>query len=375
MRSHTSAAFVLAASTLASTTHAQVVRSWTNPAGGTYNVAANWSGGVPTALDTAFFNLGSATPYSVFGPVPTAPHVARLIVGNDKVRFDGFAQAYQVTDAGNSVIVGDQAGDDALLTLMGSAPLRSPDGLVGNAPGSTGLVRLSPSTNIGSSWVTTGDLTVGGHGQGSIDVGERSGVLVQNLILGRSPGSSGSITVAGRTFANVGVRGNAYIGGGPDGPGGTGFLDSAYETVGLTGIGGNLFVYPGGTVYMRGAIGRMNVSGNADMAGRLMADVGGQLMVTGSAALSGNLDLNITAAFLQNPPIGQHFTVLTANGGVTGQFANAPGGFFTDTGAVFTVAYSPISVILTLTAVPSPSGLAAIVLAGCMLTHRRRRSR
>src|SRR3712207_1823581 len=62
-------------------------RNWDEPAGGLFQDAANWSGGMaPGPVDVATFNLSAASPYTVSLGADTS--VRGLDVGGDNVLFD-----------------------------------------------------------------------------------------------------------------------------------------------------------------------------------------------------------------------------------------------------------------------------------------------
>ena len=92
------------------------LHSWSDPAGGLFNDAANWDLGVPKPSDTAVFDLGAGVnPYVVdftgaFGPIIDVKVNRALVVGDDPVVFDLAGGTYllsSTTDPG--VIVGDTA--------------------------------------------------------------------------------------------------------------------------------------------------------------------------------------------------------------------------------------------------------------------------
>src|SRR5882672_330720 len=73
-----------------------VVRNWSNPAGGSFDLATNWSGGsVPASADTALFDLIAAT-YTVTFPSITTTN-DRVIIARDNVTFDILAHEYRLT--------------------------------------------------------------------------------------------------------------------------------------------------------------------------------------------------------------------------------------------------------------------------------------
>lgn len=80
---------------------AQITSNWTNAAGGTFNVAGNWSAGVPGTLDTAFFN-NVAPAYTVtFDNSPS--NAAFNITSNMALTFtnSGGPQTYTISGTGS----------------------------------------------------------------------------------------------------------------------------------------------------------------------------------------------------------------------------------------------------------------------------------
>jgi autotransporter-associated beta strand protein len=136
--------------------------------------------------------------------------------------------------------------------------------------------------------------------------------IVEQGILGGNGGVGGNLTVhSGATFA----------------PGGTGAA-----SIGDFSVGGNFALDAGATL----AIETTSLGvGNVDL-----------LKIAGFAALSGNLNFS---AIDFSPTIGSQFTVLTAAGGVTGEFNTAELPTL-DTGLNWAIHYEPMSVSLEVVA-------------------------
>jgi len=100
------------------------------------------------------------------------------------------------------------------------------------------------------------------------------------------------------------------------------------------------------------AAGRLTVDGNYTQGatGRLAIDIGAAgddlLAVTGTAALDGTLVVTLADGFV--PRVGETFTVLTADGGVTGQFT-AHNGLDLGNGLTLEAQYRPNAVVLVAT--------------------------
>jgi hypothetical protein len=78
-----------------------------------------------------------------------------------------------------------------------------------------------------------------------------------------------------------------------------------------------------------------------------------QLNVTGTAALTGTLNIAIIKSF--KPTIGQTFTILNASTGVTGTFS-VVNGTSIDSTKHFSVSYTPTTVVLTVVSGAAPQG-------------------
>lgn len=157
------------------------------------------------------------------------------------------------------------------LSLTSGSTVLSGDATVGRSGGSTGTVTVYGS---GSAWTNAGSLVVGSQGVGTLSV--TNGGLVSNTdgTIGNSSGSTGTATVAGlgSTWTN---SGNLYIGGNSPRGGGDGVLS----------------ILNGGTVQVDGLlfIDRYNRGGSDYIA----MDTGGMLRLAGNGStdLSSFLDL------------------------------------------------------------------------------------
>jgi T5SS/PEP-CTERM-associated repeat protein/autotransporter-associated beta strand protein len=133
-----------------------------------------------------------------------------------------------VGDSGSGTLVisnGGYVSNGVYFNLIG--------GVIGNAAGSSGLVRVSGS---GSAWIDDGDLYAGNSGAGKLVITRGGFVLDYNGYVGFNPGSSGMVTVSGTgsTWTNFG---DVYVGGNTTGAGGAGTLSitngglvDAYQT-------------------------------------------------------------------------------------------------------------------------------------------------
>ena len=102
---------------------------WTAPVSGSFSTPGNWTpSGPPGASDTANFNTGASTAYTVS---TTITSISRLLVDNDTLSLSTFQlQATSTTLPG--VSLGNNAGDVANLDLSGQ--LSAQQILVGAVP-------------------------------------------------------------------------------------------------------------------------------------------------------------------------------------------------------------------------------------------------
>jgi hypothetical protein len=156
-------------------------------------------------------------------------------------------------------------------------------------------------------------------------------------------------------------------------------------------------VTAGGVVAPGASPGSLNITGNLTLlsTSTLLIELGGPaqgsgydfLGIGGTGILAGNLNVSFLNGYQWNLPADATFTVLTANAGLTGAFANVlNGGRLTtiDGAASFQVNYgfgnglAANSVILSnfIVAVPEPSTYALMALGSLVLLFSlRRRSR
>ncbi|MDP6637397.1 MAG: PEP-CTERM sorting domain-containing protein [Phycisphaerae bacterium] len=163
---------------------------------GLFDAPASWDpSGPPLSGDTALFDLlGSRT--VTFNSSPTN---LSATVGSGHYDFNMQGNTYTLTSA-DSVIVGDQAGSIASLTLEGGT-LAGEDGFIGHAGGADGTVTVD---GAGSSWTNSQDLWVGDGGAGELNVVGGGSVSNAWGYLGHASGVIGRVTVdgAGSSWTN-----------------------------------------------------------------------------------------------------------------------------------------------------------------------------
>ncbi|HEV8292990.1 MAG TPA: hypothetical protein VGP94_13740 [Tepidisphaeraceae bacterium] len=208
------ASVILAAFFWPRSTHA-VTRSWTNPAGGNFNLNTNWSGStVPGAADTALFDTGTASPYTVtFSAASTLND--RLIIGRDNVTFDLSTHSYTLTNGVlPGVTVGEIPTDHGTFHLIHGS-ISDENTLIGRDLGSTGSVTIS---NIGGRLEDDGLPIIGSAGAGQLRI-DTNGLFRSNGgIIAATATSTSSVTVTdpGSSWIcygtlNIGQLGNATL--------------------------------------------------------------------------------------------------------------------------------------------------------------------
>lgn len=239
-------------------------------------------------------------------------------------------------------------------------------GIVGRMAGTSGEVRVRGAM---SRWeMPDGGLTVGWFGDGLLDIRDGGSVICQYGVVGRAGGSDGTVTVASgpdEPGAEWWVFGPLSVGGDLLGnPGGRGRVEIGPWAAAF--VSGSVLVHPAGTIQMsdsllvaeqgitlrgvcrgHGTIGGtfINVDGvlhpddleagqpwelglandyAQQGAATMRVDVigdgaAGRLVLwTGSATLAGTLAATIRTGYV--PPVGSEFEILSAPGGVIGEF-------------------------------------------------------
>ena len=174
-----SSTLLLAALIVGARAHAETY--WTGAVSDRWQVAGNWTAGLPDGGESAIIDTGGAA------RVITRENYADWVVGGDSfdgsvsVESNGFLQAYL--------------------------------GIFGNAAGSTGSLKVS---GAGSEFATTGNFYAGYEGTGSLTI--ESGGKASNALayLGSSAGATGTATATGpgSTWEISGVLNIGFSGGG-----------------------------------------------------------------------------------------------------------------------------------------------------------------
>src|SRR2546421_1669344 len=179
---------------------------WNNPLGGSFHLDANWSGGVPGALDNAIFDLSSPLPYVV--SISSDVFNNQLRVGNDQLQLaftPGVTYSLTSTSAfAPAVIVGDLAADNGQLTLLDATIAAAGQVIVGSDGNGTLVI---PAI----SRLSGGDASIGFVGTGTLLLQSGGRFSSASGSMGSNFGASGIAVVDGLN-SNWSNRGNLYVG-------------------------------------------------------------------------------------------------------------------------------------------------------------------
>jgi T5SS/PEP-CTERM-associated repeat protein len=198
--------------------------------------------------------------------ISAAPGLASFTVGRDGTGIAGFTGASSINIGDGSVYVGRLAGSTGTLTLAGGSTLSAGNVYIGGAsdtvPGGTGIVTVTGAGSALTTSGTSGVVSIGQNGTGSLSIANQGTVSGIIMSVGRDPGGVGTLSVdnavlnlsgqqtsdhlygAGLAIGNLGGTGSAsitngstvtinnqgsagaalYVGGTPGNPLGTGTL-------------------------------------------------------------------------------------------------------------------------------------------------------
>ncbi len=349
------------------------VIDWIAPGGGAFSEGANWDGGTPPGeLDRARFDVDAT--YQVTISQSTTTLGAQFRAG--VVSIDASGTVWMLTDPdGTSLRVGQTLGEDAAFELVGGVILCE-SAKVGETLGATGRISI-PGAGLGC----LRQVVIGEGGDGTIEI-TQGGFLGTDsrIVLGSTLGGVGRLDVLGEgsrvevaQTVTAGVpdvtnlaaptdpaqatpRGSDALSRVRVGAGAS--LMATTTTLGpdglLEGAGTILAGVENGGLLRPGieGVGLLSIDGDytQEAAGAIEFEIGGalpgehdQLAMTGAAALDGAITVAFAGGF--TPSLGQSFTLLTADGGVSGVFSGvslpAP-----PSGTVLVVEFEPNAVIV-----------------------------
>ncbi|MCB9857491.1 MAG: hypothetical protein H6818_17555 [Phycisphaerales bacterium] len=169
-----------------------VARSWNNSLGGVASIAANWTpGGSPTAADDLTFGLNS-TYFVVWGV--NAPASNSQTYSNGSVTLN-VSSPHAI---GSALSIAPGFGQTATAALdTGEMSVAGPLS-IGGGLSSHGMLTVDGLSTQLSLSTMAGDLTIGGTGEGTLNVLDAGHVVVADrFVAGSGPMSSATINVSG----------------------------------------------------------------------------------------------------------------------------------------------------------------------------------
>ncbi|MES9906566.1 MAG: PEP-CTERM sorting domain-containing protein, partial [Sedimenticola sp.] len=273
---------------------------WISENGGSFNTYSNWNVlGVPGSTQDTFFHLlDSGNVYFDLNRSTASTEI------EGRVNFDLRNNTYTTgelmvghTGTGDATVANGtlvnqldmfvgHTGTGTLSVLNGGSIETATYGVLGHDAGSSGSVTVD---GAGSSWSQENShLYVGNEGAGSLSTTNGGAVSTAgSAYVGRITGATGNALVSG-TEGNEGtwsVGQNLYVGGHESGAGGTGLLDIG--DYGRVTVAGALNNWSTGRVALSGGL--LDV-GSADFTEGTFDHTGGTLRVTGSLAVSSEID-------------------------------------------------------------------------------------
>ncbi|WP_425398575.1 PEP-CTERM sorting domain-containing protein [Aeoliella sp.] len=220
--------------------------NWTDPFGGSFQAASNWSQGeVADEDDVAVFNLDAA--YEVHLESDANSYRTQVRAGEVTVDLDGHTWTIQSGDFFMPhLVVGLESGDDAELRLTGGALITSTVDIAADS-NSTGVMHV---TGQSASLTMDDRLTVGERGTGELLVNQGAQVNIWRFNVGNFDTSNGTATVSG-VSSELNVETDIDVG--DEGVGELHITDGATvsnddATIGNDGVG-TVFVGGAGTVW------------------------------------------------------------------------------------------------------------------------------
>jgi T5SS/PEP-CTERM-associated repeat protein len=244
---------------------------WANPVGGSVSVGANWTGGkVPGAADTGILGLSST--YTIQAPEALTTTGLKVTAGDATLDLSGKQWTLsQPMVSGPGLLVGGAAPSGGKLRVSGGT-LQANSGAIGVDAGSMGLVEVKNAGKLNS----LGLLTVGGAGEGDVELSGGSAMVTLGSLLAQSAGGSGSVTLSGANTAWTNSNFRVDIGSWGTGEvrlsQGARFFNSAETVLGyVVGSQGNVFVQDAASSFQnvgrltvgRLGVGSLNFSGGA----------------------------------------------------------------------------------------------------------------
>ena len=302
-----------ATSTAFNTTAALI--AWTNPAGGNWTAASNWSlGRVPNAIDSVVINLVGTYTVTIdttfsgsFITVGGASGVQTLALFSRTLTIAG-----QVRTQGSGVFAMNAATLNGAGSLVNTATASLFNSTINASVVNAGTLTGNATVNLNGALTTTATSVVRARSDGTtgfVTFTVATGFTNLGAIELTSPGFGATFAVTSGTLVNApGATITALAEGG-----GARTLTAAVDNQ------GTLSVSPGSASVF-------SINGSLTTSGTISLDLGGlaagtqydQIAVTGPLSLSGTLNVVLFGAFV--PVSTNSFTILTSTGVRTGGF-------------------------------------------------------
>jgi len=257
---------------------------WIADSGGDFDNGANWEGGVvPGTTDFSIFDLSSV--YNVFFNQDQVVDRSAFRSGSVTLDMGGYNFDCSNRTGWPDLVVGEQAGADATVTVTHGNLLFRIEGQIGYYEGTTGHLILTGSDAVlgpSEGWVNSLRIGSGVGATGRLDVLAGATATVRDLIVGINSGH-GEVLVDG-IGSQVNVNDDTWVGNG-DGTGtltvqNGGFLNIEIDSALMSGGDGNILVTGAGSQISMGGI-ALGENGSSTMT---LSD-GALLTTTGKAYL------------------------------------------------------------------------------------------
>jgi len=229
------------------------------------------------------------------------------------------------------------------MTVADGGYVHSYRGILGRSAGSTGTVTIMGAD---SRWDVIDTLIVGDNGTGTLTIDGGTVLGADDLVIASAIGSSGTLHLSG---GKLELNGNKLIGGA--GTAAFNFNGGTLKHVGTIDLNQPL-VQQGGTLAPGGSIGQTNIIGDyVVQAGTVEIELGGAGNPHDLVTASGDIDIALLGTTLDLPGIGTMaagtYTVIeSTNGTLTGMFEQVTGiGLYA---GLVDVLYDPTSVSIRL---------------------------
>ena len=272
--------------------------TWLTAANGTFNVAANWSNGVPGVGTAAVFSAPT-TPYTV--SFTNSPSSGTLVVANGNLTLALNGNTYS---PGGSVQVGTVSTQTGRLTVN-NGTLSSGTASIGGT-GANGFVTVGAA----GAWSSSSSVTIGNGGFGDLTLSSGGRATCTNATLANTSTSVANVTVTG-SGSNWTSSGNVNVGlGGPASvnvlSGGTGQCNTIQLGV-SAGSAGSMSLSGAGTTWTATRLSNVGADGSGYLEvrdGAVFTATGNSTSLAGDVASSAQVVVSGSGATLNLMSLG-----------------------------------------------------------------------